>query len=341
MLHEMEDLTMLSAPSRFQRMWTVTTATSFILACALTSSAMAQDSGVKRDPSPASDGPVLSVTHCEASVRVTMPQPQGPKSRYVSRNFEVYARLDVPGGSAPSWCEKFEIIELRDAAGTDLLAGMNRRREPDMMHRYNLSQQLVNQYVHGRTVNTTVTDSVRNLKELPTQLSRVKIRADLVTSRKPTMVKVPLKVMDAPTTLVPGVTILVTKIEEQKGSITAWLEVRSRTPEAKAEGQPQTNEAKTNEAKKDKADAELARPIFAGVVFRNRDGDIGGVMPIGQTIELHDESIMVAQGMPISDQHLASDGTIEVLIFDRMEHVTVETTLENVELAVGGEAAAE
>lgn len=283
--------------------------------------------------------PRLMITHCEASVRVIMPLPGGPKSRSVSRNFEVYARLDVPGDAAPSWCERFEIIELRDAAGEDLLAGKNRTREQDTMRRFNLAQQLANQYIHEYPINTTVTDSVRGLKELPTKLAKVKIRADLVTSRNPVVMKVPLKVMEEPMTLVPGVTVLVTKIEEQKASVTVWMEVRSRAPE-KADG---TDAPGANGDPKPgvKADLELQRPIFAGLVYRNREGKIGGVMPLGQSIELHNESIMVSQGLPINDQQLTSDGSLEVLIFDGMERVQIETTLENVELAEGGEVVKE
>ncbi len=305
-----------------------------LVACGLASAGLAhrdrpdQDHRESSKANAVAPRPTLAVTHCEASVRVTMPQPQGPKSRYVSRNFEVYARLDVPGGSAPAWCEKFEIVEMRDGAGKDLLAGINRRREPDEMRRYNLAQQLVNQYIHEYTINTTVNDTVRGLKELPTQLSVIKIRADLIISRKPTLVKVPLKVMDEPMTVVPGMTLLITKIEEQNKSISASIEVRSRDPQA--------GDAKPG------ADRELARPIFAGLVIRNtHDGKIGTVMPIAQPVELHDESIMATQRLVISDQHMASDGSIEVLVFDQVERVSVDSTIEDVELTIGGTTAPE
>lgn len=329
---------MSNAMSRRRGTWARMAGVGCVVLGAIVGSAWGQGGGGARDASrrPIDSAPKLTVTHCEASVRVTMPQSSGPKSRYVSRNFEVYARLDVAGGAAPSWCEKFEIVELRDAEGKDLLAGINRRREPDSMRRYNVAQQLANQYIHKQPNNTTVTDSVRNLKELPTKLSLVKVRADLITSRKPVLVKVPLKVMDAPMTLVPGVTVLVTRIEEQKSSMTAWMEIRSRLPEA---GSPSGASDATKGATR--PEIELARPMVAGVVFRNHDGDIGGIMPLTQTIELHDESIMVAQGLPISDGQLASDGTLEILILDQMEQVQVETTLENVDLASGGERAPE
>ncbi len=287
-----------------------------------------QNREIGKLPGTPAEGAKLSITHCEASVRVTMPQPQGPKSRYVSRNFEVYARLDVPGGSAPAWCERFEITELRDSEGKDLLAGINRRRESDEMRRYNLAQQLINQYIHERTINTTVNDSVRGLKELPTQLSVIKIRADLIISRKPTLVKVPFKVMDEPMTVVPGMTLFVTRIEEENKAISASIEVRSRDPHA--------GNAKSE------ADRELARPIFAGIAIRNtHDGKIGTVMPIGQPVELHDESIVATQHLILADQHVASDGTIEVLIFDQVERVSVDSTIKDVELTIGGTASPE
>ena len=283
------------------------------------------DSARDAERESATAGPTLTITHCEASVKVYLAQTPKTK-RTVSRDFQVIARLDIPGASAPAWCENFEIVELRDAAGKDLLAGKNRQREPDSYRRSNLAQQLVNQYTNERTVNTTVMDSVRNLKELPQQLSVIKTRAQLAISRKPTLVKVPLKVTAEPMPLVPGVTVLVTKIEEQNKTVSVGLEVRSRTP------------AKVGDAAaKPDADLELARPIFAGIVMRNKDGKIGGVMPMGQTVELHDESIVLVQSMPIPEAYLTSDGSLEVLVFDQMDRVVVDSTIENVELAVGGE----
>lgn len=157
--------------------------------------------------------------------------------------------------------------------------------------------------------------SVRAAGPAPSVLASVRGYADAVVATDLAARAIGTKPMTEPLAIVPGVTLLVTRFDEDEDGVTIAYE--ARVDRRRAAGTP----------------VDALEPIFAGIGLRDSGGRLLQLVRPTESMDTRDESIRVAEATRFTKELFRQTARFEALVFVGLRRIRVEFEGRNVRLA--------
>ncbi len=264
------------------------------------------------------------------------PQPQEPQAHPPS---DIICSLDsisvtsraVPGSKEPPRCHVSAVLHIRapedvtaaartaaitevlDEDGKDILVKHDRDTARLDDARRQLCYELCNSLSYRNGDPTGIANA--DLAAIPGAISSFSGEVDVLAARNIVREKVELKVMEEPIELVPGLTFLLTSVDEEDTSTKISFEVHTKRWRDKAEGEPGLE------------------PVFAGLIALGLDGKPTQTLNNGSDFDTRDEHILIVTDMTISSQDVAA---WQVCALDKIEKARLTFCTKRLKVAEEG-----
>jgi hypothetical protein len=270
------------------------------------------------------------------SALLSQPQPQAqppapPADVICSLSTINVGSKAVPGSKEPPHCTVSAILRIRtpegvvaaarNAAITEVLDDNGKdilvKRERDAMRpdetRRELCYELCNVFEYRR--DDPIASACSELTAVPSSISSFSGELDAFVARNVVREKVELKVTEEPVELVPGLTFLITSVEEKDNSTKISFEVHTKRRRGKDGGEPGLE------------------PVFAGLMGLRADGKPAQTFNNGSDFDTRDEHIMIVKDMGFSGEDVVG---WQVCALDKIERVHLTFCTKRLKIAEEG-----